>query len=95
MRQRRLVGNEGSHLLRVLSHQGKGVDGATAGGEQVYGSCVEGGDEPVQVVCVHVWRRLGGVVGQSAALGTAGVVGHDSAVGEVSRQSLESGGTHR
>ncbi len=50
--QRRLVGDERAHVLRVGRDEGQRIDRAAAAGEQVDRRRAELGDEPMQVVGV-------------------------------------------
>jgi hypothetical protein len=79
----------------MLCDQKERARRTTAAGEDVNRSGVVRRDEPMQIVGVLVGRALSGAIGAEAALGSAGVVRHDSAVGEVPRQGAEAGGTHR
>ena len=51
-RSRRLVRDEGPHLLRVPRHQHEPVDRAAAAGEDVHRPAAERRDQPVQIVRV-------------------------------------------
>jgi hypothetical protein len=93
--ERRLVGDEGPHVLGVLGHEGERVDRATAAGEQVDRTSTDRLDEPMQVVGVHLGSHRAGWIGLHAALDAAWVVGDHGAVGEVLRQRGEAGRAHR
>lgn len=63
-----LVGNEDPDLLGMLRHQGEGIRGPAAAGEEVDGPGAELGDQPVQVVGMLVGRGLRRPVGPLATL---------------------------
>ena len=56
---RRLVRDEGSDLVRMPGDEGKGVHRSAAAREEINRSGVQRRDQPVDVVCVLIGRRLG------------------------------------
>jgi hypothetical protein len=73
----------------VFGHQGERVDGAAAAGEDVHKPRAQRINQPVQVVGLLLDRGLRGAVGALAAPRSAGIVGHDRAVGEMPGQGDE------
>ena len=80
--QRRLVGDQGAHILGMRGHERERVDGAATAGEQVDRSQAQRLDDPMDVVRVLLGRRLAGRVVLGAPLDAARVIRDDGAVGK-------------
>src|ERR1700733_11054344 len=77
---RRLVGDEGLHMARVVSRQRKSRDGATAAAEHMGGPLANCLEHPSHVVGQQCWIGILAWVLDRAALEAAGVVGHEGVV---------------
>ena len=93
--ERRLVGDEGRHVVRMGGHEGQGIDRATAAGEHVDRPAAGRGDDPVEVVGVLLRGRLGRRLGLQAAFHATRVVGHDPPIREVAGERPEAARAHR
>ena len=89
------VGDERAHRIGMALDAGKGVDGATAGGEHVDRTGTESDDQGVEVVRVLLGRHgCSGLVAPAAA-GIARVVGDDGTVRDPGLQRCEPDCIHR
>ena len=92
--QRRLVGDEGGHVLGVRRHEGQRVDGPAAAGEQVDRPGPSSAMRACRSVACMLGGALVGAVLAHAAPDAARVVRDDGAVGEVGGQGVEAAGVH-